>query len=351
MKKILLFSLIFSAGCGKKDDDNCGPPPPQDALIYGTLETEWATHCQGNVYAPEIMLESGIYRMWYGGQGWDGHDRIHYAESADGLAWNKFGVVLDSGFANHVNDPSVVKVAGTYYMYYTEAGVGTNDRIHYAESADGLAWNKFGVVLDNGFANHVNDPSVIKVGSVYFMYYTEADIGTNDRIHLATSPDGIVWSKQGKVLDVGPWAWNNRLVGRPAVLHENGIFKMWYDAISTDSNFPGRYVGYATSSNGFSWSKYASPVFQGGAVDVKNWNGTYVMLLESGAGTLRAESPDGVSWQDLGLWLPKDATPEEAFGHVTPFLFISASGPEFVYYGAAAWQSWDHNSIKRKPSQ
>ena len=48
--------------------------------------------------------------MWYGGQGRDGHDRIHLAESDDGVNWVRRGVVLDNGEANHVNDPSVVKV-------------------------------------------------------------------------------------------------------------------------------------------------------------------------------------------------------------------------------------------------
>ena len=58
-------------------------------VVRGTEESELAPHGKGNVYAPDILIENGTYRMWYGGQGEDGHDRIHYAESRDGLRWEK----------------------------------------------------------------------------------------------------------------------------------------------------------------------------------------------------------------------------------------------------------------------
>ncbi len=42
---------------------------------------------EGNVYAPDVHREGDLYRMWYGGQGRDGHDRVLLAESDDGLTW------------------------------------------------------------------------------------------------------------------------------------------------------------------------------------------------------------------------------------------------------------------------
>lgn len=44
-------------------------------LFRGQEETEVAPHGKGNVYAPRVPRDGGRYRMWYGGQGRDGHDR------------------------------------------------------------------------------------------------------------------------------------------------------------------------------------------------------------------------------------------------------------------------------------
>ena len=79
-------------------------------------ELQAAPHGKGNIYAAEVHREAGRWRMWFGAQAKDGHDRIHLAESEDGVTWKSLGVVLEDPDANHVNDPSVVKVEGQYWM-------------------------------------------------------------------------------------------------------------------------------------------------------------------------------------------------------------------------------------------
>ena len=157
---------------------SCGPAEEEERprkILEGRADSELAPHGEGNVYAPDVLVEGGVYRMWYGGQGRDGHDRINLAESRDGKTWDRKGVILDNGEANHVNDPSVVKVDGTYYLYYTRAGAGVVDEIALATSRDGIAWERRGIVLKPG--------------------------------------------REGE--------WDGLLVGRPSVLHEGGLFKMW----------------------------------------------------------------------------------------------------------------------------
>ncbi len=251
----------------------------------------------GNIYAPEILYENGVYKMWYGGQAPDGSDRIHMATSTDGITWNKLGVVIDSAEATHVNDPSVVKVNGTYYMYYTDAR------------------SIAGTVLD--------------------------------RIYLATSTDGQNWAKQGRALDTGAQAWNNYVVGRPSVLYEAGQWKMWFDTISLDPQYPARYVGYATSSDGRAWNMRPQPVTTGGAVDVKKIGNTYFMLQEWQQGTLLLVSNDGVTWVDKGVFFGRSGTDFDQYGQVTPFLLLNPSTgkPQAVYFGGAAVATWNHNSI------
>jgi len=266
--------------------------PTLHLCFRGERETELAPHGEGNVYAPSIVIRGALWRMWYGGQGRDGHDRIHYAESRD----------------------------------------------------DGQTWTKLGVVIENGTANHVNDPSVVQVGGAWFMLYTVAEQGTEDAIALATSADGRDWQKRGVVLAAGaPGTWDAQIVGRPSVLREDGVFKMWFDGRSKTG---GRAVGFATSSDGFKWTCHArNPVFNNvGAVDVVHTADGYTLLYESGAGTKVATGSDGLTWQDRGL-IPTDSPASlDRFGQVTPHA-VHVGGTWRIFVGAAHRPTWDGNAI------
>jgi predicted GH43/DUF377 family glycosyl hydrolase len=135
------------------------------------------------------------YKMWYGGcQAYEvGLWRIGYAYSSDGINWTKYenNPVLDLG-ANgewddvYVEEPSVILDGGTYKMWY--AGYdGSNIRIGYATSLDGISWTKStsNPVLDLGADGEwddvrVSNSSVILDGGTYRMWYTGND-GTYSR--------------------------------------------------------------------------------------------------------------------------------------------------------------------------
>lgn len=276
-------------------------------VLVPTLDSEMAGKGRspdpGNVYAPDIMLDDdGTYKMWYGGQGSDGHDAIHLATSTDGIDWYKYGVVIPTGNNNHVNDPSVVKVNGTYYMYYTVAPVRELDEI----------W-------------------------------------------LATSPDGATWTVVGQVLGPTATGWESLKVGRPSVLHENGTFKMWYDGSEEDPGRPGeikpgsgRHVGYAFSDDGYTWIRWhANPVFlHSGAIDVKRFDGKYVVVEESGGGVLWRAGTNETTFPASPSWLfTSTGAAFDGFGHVTPFIMIEHGRWTAVYTGAATAPSWDRNRI------
>ena len=283
--RALVVCALLAVGCAKSENDDWPPLfPVYPQVIVGDLPTERGGG-NGNVYAPDILVEGGTWRMWYGGQGGDGHDRIHLAESSDGLTWTKRGVVLDNGASNHVNDPSVVKVAGVYWMFYTDAAVGITDRIH-----------------------------------------------------AATSSDGVLWTKRGEVIGAGPEPWRTSIVGRPSVLHDGAAFRMWFDATGST---PGRHVGYAESTDGLTWT-VASPVTQGGAVHVSVVSGVHVMLLEGREGVYRCESADGLLWGAQWLWRPNTGA-HDAHGRVTPFLIDGT-----LYYGGAMSADWTNNAICRE---
>ena len=302
------FLLLAGLACLTAATHAVGAAP--EVVLDPTGDLQAAPHGGGNAYAPEILVVNGVYRMWYGAQGRDGHDRILLAESPDGLAWETKGVALD-----------------------------------------------------HGSANHVNDPSVVKVGDTFFMYYTRAPVDVRDEIALATSADGVTWQEQGTVLGPGvDGAWDSLLVGRPSVLHEDGRFRMWYDGRRDlpvgapaegvpKSDRSVRAVGYAESVDGLTWIRpQAEPVFgeDAGGVHVVRVGGTLVMTFESREGTRLATSPDGLTWQSQGLLVDRSGADVDRFGHVTPFLLVE---PESIslFAGAASSASWDHNRIVRVP--
>jgi hypothetical protein len=307
------FVLLDCGVCANTWKELTSEPPSKSyaqtqVLLRGKGDLESAPHGKGNVYAPDVLFENNAYRMWYGGQGKDGHDRIFYAESAVGLRWNRKGVAVEDATANHVNDPSVVKVGDTYYMYFTRAEVSVIDQIALATSEDGHKWKLRGTVLTHGAASN----------------------------------------------------WDALSVGRPSVLHEDGVFKLWYDGRKdlppnapavgvAKSSTSARSVGFATSRDGLHWTKYERNPVLGhdfGGVDVKRVGDRYVMACESQRGTRLATSADGVTWAYHGPWVPKSEQAFEAYGNVTPFLLVRPDRHEVtLFFGAAASLAWDQNSI------
>jgi predicted GH43/DUF377 family glycosyl hydrolase len=259
---------------------------------------------RGNIYAPDIIYDDGLYQMWYGGQSDDGHDSILYATSTDGKNWTKFGTVIPTGTNNHVNDPSVVKVNGIYYMYYSVAPVREMDEV----------WG-------------------------------------------ATSVNGINWTIMGPMIlpDTDAERWDSLKVGRPSVLYQDGLFKMWFDGSqrnATDAtqvrSGTGRHVGYATSSNGYNWTKWANNpiVLNSGAIDVEFFDGKYVMVEESGDGILYRIGLNETNFDPTPQWLfKKMGTSYDAYGHVTPFILIIDGKWVATYTGAATVRTWDQNRI------
>ena len=103
------------------------------------------------VTSPCVMIENEIWRMWYvSGIKWEESDsslhsyyHIKYAESKDGVHWERSGLVcidLRPGEWN-IARPCVLKEDGIYKMWYSY-NAGQGYRIGYAESYDGQAWTR-----------------------------------------------------------------------------------------------------------------------------------------------------------------------------------------------------------------
>lgn len=98
---------------------------------------------------PFVLEDRGVYRMWYGSNlNWGKEQRdmahlIKYAESEDGINWNRTGHIAlhfknDNEYA--MSRPFVIKEDGIYKMWYSYRGQAY--RIGYAESEDALNWTR-----------------------------------------------------------------------------------------------------------------------------------------------------------------------------------------------------------------
>ena len=118
---------------------------PTPVLDRSPIDPYWTS-------SPWVLFDEGRWRMWYvAGLGWHFHDgraehyRVHirYAESDDGIAWQRDGhVCIDFASADEyaLARPVVIRDHDRYRMWYSFRG--TSYRIGYAESRDGLAWER-----------------------------------------------------------------------------------------------------------------------------------------------------------------------------------------------------------------
>jgi len=100
-----------------------------------------------------VMHDEGVFKMWYvGGSDWVEVRgkmlptyKMRYLESPDGVAWGSDGrVCLDFGGPDEYafGRPWILKEGGRYRLFYSYRTHSKGYRIGYAESADGLAWER-----------------------------------------------------------------------------------------------------------------------------------------------------------------------------------------------------------------
>ena len=117
----------------------------------------------------------------------------------------------------------------------------------------------FNLALDLGTSgawddNGVENACIIQDGTEYKMWYTGHN-GTHYQIGYATSNDGFLWTKHpgNPVLSVGTSGrFDENDVRSPWVIKDGSTYKMWYSGEQAGAVWR---IGYATSPDGISWTK------------------------------------------------------------------------------------------------
>lgn len=217
-----------------------------------------------DVLNPSVIQRNGQLIDYY--SGYDGKIwRTGYASSHDsGKTWAKHPapvIDLDAWNKTYIAaNGSAVEVNGQVYNYF--AGVDKNGvgRIGLATSQDGLNFTVrpeavYGPGEKGAWdSRFVGDPYVYYDGKQYLLYFLTADEDYKFALGVATSPDGIAWTKHdASIMSVGATGeFDSFAVGEPAVVKHGQIYYMLYTSTNALHQ---RSIGWASSTDGINWTK------------------------------------------------------------------------------------------------
>ncbi len=242
--------------------------------------------------APVVLdLGEGYYRIYFSSRNKSNCSHIGYVEINIRNPFDILNVseqpVLSPGPLGYFDDHgvftgSLIKYNGAHYLYYLGWNPGARSPLFYsavgiAISHDGgLTFKKQSKVPILDRSEHdpwtVLLPCIIREGDCFRMWYGSGfrweehngQLESFYHIKYAESRDGLHWNREGRIcIDLKPGESN---VAHPYVLHDNGIYKMWYSY-----NFTSGYrIGYAESNDGYEWIRKDEEV--GISLSEKGWD-------------------------------------------------------------------------------
>lgn len=192
---------------------------------------------------PTVIKIGIFYKMWYSGIGGPDGIAIIYCDSTNGADWLNHEVVVNAGDQGTYDasgswSPTVMLDEGIYKMWYSGINAGlTGGGIIYCDSLDGKSWSNHQVAVDIGNLSGYDDmdsnsPTVIKDGGLYKMWYSGQN-QTGADFDISTiycdSEDGINWDNFQLAIEAGAeGTYDSNFVTGPMVINNNGTGMMWY---------------------------------------------------------------------------------------------------------------------------
>ena len=239
-----------------------------------------------------LVLPEGAVRVIFAAADSEGVSRLGYVDldpsdllkivnvgSDPSLDIGEDGTFDDNG----INPVSLVECDGRLRLYYT--GFQRHRKIPYtlfsgvADSTDcGATFRRLQrvPVLDRSDSELYfrTAPCVMRVGDEWHAWYVAGDQWiTTPRgakpvyaVRRAVSADGVNWPAAGKLCMAPDLEKGEIGFGRPFVLAEDGIFKMWY-SVRRDWGYT---ISYAESGDGLAWTERSEKV--GIGVSASGWD-------------------------------------------------------------------------------
>jgi len=144
---------------------------------------------------------------------------------------------------HQVGDPTIIRVGDAYHLFAEmapldpEAGGSGTRVVGHAISRDLFGWEELPVALSCGppgsfDAHNIYHMDVLVHEGTWWMFYTGLDIGgpgEQQSIGLATSPDGITWTRHpdNPILRADP-RWYEPAIPREATYQEKDFGRLWF---------------------------------------------------------------------------------------------------------------------------
>ncbi len=169
-----------------------------------------------------------------------------------------------------------------YWLWYVGTPRGLNCQIGLATSPDGVNWTRHpeNPVLRLGPAGSWDDSILIcqhilfdEARNIFEMWYVGGNEAGVFGIGYAASPDGAHWTKYvGNPVMTVTEPWEGTVLEGQTLLKMGNVYKMWYGGLKLGSDVS--HIGYAESTDGIHWTKYAgNPVISPAAGDPLPWDG------------------------------------------------------------------------------
>ena len=202
---------------------------------------------------PACVVEvSGAVYLYY--IGWQRTERVPYmlfagvARSEDGT---RFERVSRTPVLDRTTDEPFIRSAMTVVRegpalrawYVSARGWTTVDGkqypeyvVRYAESADGLSWRAYRHVCIGleGDEFGIGRPWVLRDGGLYRMWYSIRSRSAPYRIGYAESSDGLDWVRKDGLsgIERSSEGWDSEMICYPCVIRAGGKYRMFYNGNS-----------------------------------------------------------------------------------------------------------------------
>jgi hypothetical protein len=116
--------------------------------------------------------------------------------------------------------------------------------------------------------------------------------------------DFTAWNNNPVFKGTGTDTWDQKIRERGYILREDGMYYLWYTGYKGDESVE-KHLGLATSPDGIVWTRYKdNPIYSSGWVEdmsVINHDGTYYMFAEGRGDTAHMlTSTDRIHWEEKG---------------------------------------------------
>lgn len=245
-----------------------------------------------------ISTHANIFKLWWS-CGWVAGG-LCYAESTDGSKWVHYK--NDTPIIGGVLHGFVLHSGSTYYYYGANIPGGYRAWDQYT-STDGIHWTlahaSVLTVGDRPWDLLAGNIDVFRDGSTWYALFEAADSQRVWRVGLATSPDGISWTKDPS----NPVIQNRQggMCGGPEAHRVNGAWYAWLQC--TPSGPP---------------NDFPSDIYRFHSTDLRHW------VLDTQSPALARETSDEGAGNDLG--------------QVADPSLVEVNGMTYLFYDATATQ-------------